>query len=95
MTDLRAGAEAVVDGLCGCQFLMRPLRIRLIKVLDYVTLGPDLVWVQVYRLDKFGDAVESRELLVITPAFVAACARGIPWRELRQTTPEEVSYVDA
>lgn len=77
MTAVKPGAEAFVDGLCGCQFLLNPIRVRVIKQLDYVTLGPDLVWVQVYQLTYSGDAVRMRELLVIRAAFEAACVRGI------------------
>lgn len=71
------GAEAYVDGLCGAQFALKPLRVRLIRQLDFVTLGPDLVWVHVYELTCWGDAVQSRDLLVIRPAFEAALSRGL------------------
>ncbi len=78
------GTDAVVDGTCGAQFALRPLRVRLIRVLDHVTLGPHLVWVSVYELTAQGHAARSRELLVIRDAFEAACVRGATKRVPRQ-----------
>ncbi len=74
MTVVKSGTEVTIDGLCGCQFLLRPLRVRFAKVLDYPTYGPAVVWVSVYELDSLGAAVRRRELLVIRDAFEAACA---------------------
>lgn len=74
---MRPGAEAFVDGLCGCQFALRPIRVRLIKVLGEASIGPGLVWVHVYQLTYSGEASCERELLVIRDAFEAACMRGI------------------
>ncbi|GIH07351.1 hypothetical protein Rhe02_54180 [Rhizocola hellebori] len=74
---MKPGAEAYVDGLCGCQYLLRPLRVRVISVMGEASIGPHLLWVQVYQLASWGDAVDTRELLVIRTAFEAACVRGL------------------
>lgn len=87
-TAMLPGTEAVVTGLCGAQFTMRPLRVRLIKVLDYITLGPDLVWVDVYELNRLGFAHRQRELLVIRDAFEAACVRGATKRQQRSVSTQ-------
>lgn len=95
------GAEAIVDGLCGCQFARQPIRVRLIAVLPHVTLGPDLIWVSVYELTSWGDVARKRELLVIRRAFETACDIGLthrPRRAPKRAIPsprKEVSCVDA
>lgn len=78
MTGVKPGAQAFVDGLCGCQYLLRPLRVRVIAVMGEASIGPHLLWVHVYQLTPCGDAVDTRELLVIRTAFEAACVRGLP-----------------
>ena len=77
MTAIKPGVEAFVDGRCGCQFALNPLRVRVAKLLDHRTYGPELVWVQVYQINHGGEAFRSRELLVIRSAFEAACRRGV------------------
>lgn len=79
MTELRAGADVLVGSKCGCQFALRPLRVRVIRELtEYVSFGPVLMWVLVYELNMWGDAVRQRELLVDRDAFLAAMPSAAP-----------------
>ena len=63
MTALRSGRILLLDRRASPQFVVRPLRLRLVAVLHHITYD-GWVWLAGYALDQRGTATGRREVYV-------------------------------
>ena len=60
---LRAGSVLRITGAASVQFAARPFMFRVVRI-KAATTCDDMVWLDGYELDVFGDAVMKRAIYV-------------------------------
>ncbi|MFG1654329.1 hypothetical protein ACGFIE_30780 [Micromonospora sp. NPDC049275] len=82
MARMKAGDMLIVGREASVQFI-RPIRFRLIRVLDWITYD-GWIWLDGYQLDDRGDAVARRSIFVMKAGLRSApapIAVGHPWQK--------------